>query len=113
MAAKPTEPRTRIRARRRPVSAPMPDFPATPAASPALALPEPRGAWRAFALGLAFVQPWTGAVFALLYWPSPEGPARRFSRWCFGLALAGAVLGLMALGLWSALVAGSAGVQPW
>lgn len=68
-----------------PASAPAP----VPPAEPLVTLPYPRGAWRALAYALAFLQPAMGLVLALLYWPGQDPRVRRFSRWCLALAVLG------------------------
>lgn len=96
MAIKRAKPQPRSAAVPAPAAAPT--VPVLPPAAP-LTLPQPTGAWNVLALLLSLFRPGAGVMLALLYWRSPEGPARRFSRWCLVLALIGAALAaLVALG---------------
>ena len=90
-----------------------PLLPTVPEADKPISLPQTVGAWRVFAFVLAFAEPSLGLGLALLYWPSADARAKRFSRWCLGLALLGLLFegGSKAVG--SGLSSGDWLIQPY
>lgn len=118
MPANPSPAKPRRARARAATPAPRPEAPAA-APEPAeptrssLQLPEPKGGWRALGFLLALCQPWAGLTLAFLYWPSPDGRGRRFSRWCLGLALLGFAVGALLAAAWNAAQNGESGVQAW
>jgi len=98
-------PARRPRAAQAPAAAPA----APPAPAPQSGLPRPQGPWKFLALALAFFSPAAGALLALLYWSSPAGAGRGFSRWCLALA----ALGLVLFGAADGFHGGESLIQPY
>jgi hypothetical protein len=78
-----------------------------------LSLPRPWGWWKGLALALCLVEPAAGLLLALLYWRSADPAPRRFSRWCLGLAILGALLGAVFGAAKAGLDGGERFIQPY
>ena len=78
-----------------------------------LSLPRMAGFWYAAALIFSLCSPVTGVTLAFLYARQEDASARSFGRWCFALAILGAVLSALGGAVKSALGSGEWFVQPY
>ena len=111
--AKPRTPRPRVK----PLGLSAVDAPSAPVtvAAPlaSLSLPRAAGFWYVAALIFSLCSPVAGLTLGFLYARQDDASARRFGRWCFALAIVGAILGALGGAVKSALGSGEWFVQPY